>query len=95
MARKEKHPDQALRSRLDMIIACFILTSLGLINGAAALVVYLLVVPFGTPAGPGIQTWFSISILAAIVFGIIADLLLFTSKLLVYRLFRRLNQPPK
>lgn len=93
MAHEEGQSDQALRNRLDMIIGCFVLTSLGLLNAAAALITYLVIVPFGDPAGPGLQIWFSISVLSAILFGILADILLFTSKILVYRLFRRLNQP--
>lgn len=85
--------DGKLRSRLDIVIACFVLTSLGLINGAAGLVVYMFTVPFGTPAGDTLQTWFSVSILSAIVFGIIADVVLFTSKELIKRLFNRLDKP--
>lgn len=88
---EKKTPEQKLRDKLDIIIACFFLTSIALVN-LGVLIVMLL---FGVTLGPGIQTWAGTCLIIAVVFGVIADVLLLSDKLLLYRLFRRLNQPPK
>jgi hypothetical protein len=83
--------EQKLRAKLDVIIVCFFLTSFALIN----LGVLIVMVLFGVHVGPGLQTWAGVSLIVAVVFGVIADITLLTDKVLLYRLFKRLNQPPK
>lgn len=79
-----------MRAKLDIIVACFALTSLGLLSSAVFLGIALF-----QGITPLVVQWLVISALVSIVFGITADILFLTDKLLMYRLMRRLDQPIK
>lgn len=79
-----------MRAKLDIIVACFAMTSLGLLSSA----VFLCIAIF-QGITPTIILWLVISALVSIVFGLTADIIFLSDRLLMYRLMRRLNQPIK